>query len=318
MVRTVGKLCVVAAVVGGFTNEAAALQLGARMPAAPASRGVARMQVGAPAKSSSEVQDLLAANAAMVESLGKIAPDLSELTRLRFAMAFPEKADAEEAIKETVAWRAGAGKAICESAAEAVAKATAGGGWDNGPVRDAAPHAAVINPFITPKNILTLPTDAGDLVYVIRASLIEDKEMMSKVTVDQLIEFLLYVKEVHSLCVNARSERTGRLCQVVFANDITGTRKAPDPNFSKALTGSSKSYEKLYPSLAGPTMILNLPFVLQAFVGLFKPLFPKSVQARLKFERAPYLAKLTELTPLTDDPKAKKDFLAEVDKLLKA
>ena len=45
-------------------------------------------------------------------------------------------------------------------------------------------------------------------------------------------------------------------------------------------------------------MILNLPLILQAFVGLFKPLFPKSVQARLKFERAPFLAKQTELTPL--------------------
>merc|ERR1719498_1170997 len=125
--------------------------------------------------------------------------------------------------------------------------------------------------------------------------------MISKVSVDQLVDFLLYVKEVHSLCVNARSEKSGRLCQVIFANDITGTRKAPDPQFGKALTASSKSYEKLYPSLAGPTMILNLPFVLQAFVGLFKPLFPKSVQERLKFDSAPFLAKLNELTPLTSD-----------------
>merc|ERR1711990_1261464 len=172
--------------------------------------------------------------------------------------------------------------------------------------------------FITPKNILTLSTDEGDLVYVIRASLIEDKELMSKVSVDQLVDFLLYVKEVHRLCVNARSERTGRLCNVIFANDITGTRKAPDPMFSKALTASSKSYERLYPSLAGPTMILNLPFILQAFVGLFKPLFPKSVQARLKFESAPYLAKLNELTPLTTDAGKRQSFLSEVDKLLAA
>merc|ERR1711990_1007894 len=164
----------------------------------------------------------------------------------------------------------------------------------------------------TPKNILTLSTDEGDLVYVIRASLIEDKAMMSKVTVDQLVDFLLYVKEVHSLCVNARSERTGRLCNVVFANDITGTRKAPDPLFGKALTASSKSYEKLFPSLAGPTMILNLPFVLQAFVALFKPLFPKSVQARLKFEKAPKLASLAELTPLPTEAATKAAFLAEI------
>jgi len=155
-------------------------------------------------------------------------------------------------------------------------------------------------------------------VYVIRASLIEDKAMMSKVSVEQLVDFLLYVKEVHSLVVNARSERTGRFCNVIFANDITGTRKAPDPQFSKALTASSKSYERLYPSLAGPTLILNLPFILQAFVGLFKPLFPKSVQARLKFESAPYLSKLGELTPLTTDMSSKQAFLAEVKTLLGA
>merc|ERR1719267_512653 len=132
--------------------------------------------------------------------------------------------------------------------------------------------------------------------------MIEDKKMMSKVTIDQLVDFLLYVKEVHSLVANARSKQSGRLCNVIFANDITGTRKAPDPQFGKALTASSKSYEKLYPSLAGPTMILTLPFILQAFVGLFKPLFPKSVQARLKFEGAPFLKKLEDLTPLTEDP----------------
>merc|ERR1711990_673253 len=100
--------------------------------------------------------------------------------------------------------------------------ASAGGGWDNEPVRAAAPHAAAINPFITPKNILTLSTDEGDLVYVIRASLIDDKALMEKVSVQQLVDFLLYVKEVHSLVVNARSKQSGRLCNVIFANDISG------------------------------------------------------------------------------------------------
>jgi hypothetical protein len=296
----------------GLAAQTDALQLGVR---APARVNAVRMQV-APATTKTELQSLLDANKPLVDKLAAIAPDMSALSHLRFALAFPDASEAEAALKETIEWRAGAGRAIVESAAEAVAKATAGGAWDNEPVRAAAPHAAVINPFITDKNILTLSTDEGDLVYVIRASLIEDKEMMSKVGVDQLVEFLLYVKEVHSLIVNARSEKTGRLCNVVFANDITGTRKAPDPQFSKALTASSKSYERLYPSLAGPTLILNLPFILQAFVGLFKPLFPKSVQARLKFEGAPFLSKLGELTPLTTDAAKRKAFLDEVDSII--
>ena len=48
-------------------------------------------------------------------------------------------------------WRAGEGKALVAAAEEAVAKATAGGGWDNDVVRDAAPHGALINDYIAPK-----------------------------------------------------------------------------------------------------------------------------------------------------------------------
>ncbi|KAJ1430456.1 hypothetical protein B484DRAFT_395900 [Ochromonadaceae sp. CCMP2298] len=264
----------------------------------------------------SDVQSLLAANRGRVASLASVSPDVPELTLLRFALQFPIQADAESALRETLKWRRGAGRTIVESAAKAVAEATAGGGWDNEPVRAAAPYAAAINQYITTKNILTISMDEGDLMYVIRASGIDDKALMDKVSVQQFVDFLLYVKEVHSLIVNARSERTGRLCGVVFANDVTGIRAIPDKRFSQALTASSQQYEKLYPTLAGQTMILNLPFILQAFVGLFKPLFPKSVQARLVFASAPFLARLKELTPLTTDKNSLKTFLTEVRKLL--
>jgi len=303
------RVFAVAAVLG-LAGETVALQMGLRASSVLSRRAATYMQA------STQVQSLLDANSAVINSLASIATDMPEIARLRFALQFPNEAEAKEAMRECVAWRTGEGRSIVDAAAEAVAKATAGGGWDNEAVRAAAPHAAVINQFITPKNILTLSTDKGDLVYVIRASLVDDKEMMSKVSVDQVVDFFLYAKEVHSLVANARSARTGRLCNVIFANDITGTRKPPDPLFGKALTASSKSFEKLYPSLAGPTMILNLPFILQAFVGLFKPLFPKSVQARLKFEKAPVLSKLGELTVLVDDSSKRKAFLSEIDYLL--
>ena len=63
-------------------------------------------------------------------------------------------------------------------------------------------------------------------------------------------------------------------------------------------------------------MILNLPFILQAFVGLIKPLFPKSVQERLVFESAPVLAKLKDLIPLTADKNTAEAFVREIKKLL--
>jgi len=283
-------------------------------PLRPVSAPKSAIQMGTVGEN---VATLVDKNSVKMQELYSIAPDMSEVERLRFAIQFKDQAEAQQNVRDQLKWRAGAGKTIVESAAKAVAEASAGGAWDNEPVRMAAPHAATINPYITPKNILTIPTDDGDLVYVIRASLIDDKKLMDEVSVEQLTEFLLYVKEVHSLIVNAKSKATGRLCGVIFANDITGIRSAPDPRFSKALTESSKSYEKLYPSLAGPTMILNLPFILQAFVGLLKPLFPKSVQDRLKFTKAPVLAQLSELTPLTTDKAKLKEFLDEVKMLLK-
>ena len=111
-----------------------------------------------------------------------------------------------------------------------------------------------------------------------------------------------------------RSSRTldqpgrGRLCTVVFANDISGISQIPDRKFSQALTQSSEQYEKLYPSLAGATMIMNLPFVLQAFVGLFTPP-PAHVASTSRLtgdfrtgppqvRSGPYLGKLKDLTPL--------------------
>jgi hypothetical protein len=236
-------------------------------------RQLIQMQAASPY--GADVKTLLNDNRDRIDSLASISADVPELTLLRFALAFPSQAEALRNLREMVVWRKGSGKSIVNSAAEAVAKATAGGGWDNDAVRDAAPHATAINRYISPKNILTMSTDEGDLVYVIRASAIDDKKLMSEVSVQQMVDFFLYVKEVHSLVANARSERTGRFCGVTFANDISGVRAIPDKKFSEALTASSAQYEKLYPSMAGPTMILNIPFVILAFISLIKPLFPK-------------------------------------------
>lgn len=268
-----------------------------------------------------DLESLFRENRAMVDSLASVAAeeeeDVSELVCLRFALAFDSLDEASEALKESMAWRKGKGKDIVTSAAQAVAQAKEGAtGWDNEPVRNAAPHADRINKFIEPSNVLTLARDDGNLVYIIRASAIDDKELMDQVSVAELGEFFCYVKEVHSLIANERSENTGKLCEVIFANDITGVRQVPDKRFSKGLTESSAQYETLYPSLAGPTMILNLPFILQAFIALFKPLFPKTVQARLKFARAPVLARCTDMSALSKERIARDSFLAEVKSLL--
>ena len=285
-------------------------------PTASTRRSHVQLHAAAVVEPAKDVPKLLEKQRATVDALKDVAPDFSEVALLRFALAFPTQSEAATALKETLAWRSGAGSDIVAAAGAAYKEAFATGKWNNDPVREGAPHAKAINQYITEKNILTMSTAEGDLVYVIRASLIDDTKMMRRVSVAQLTEFLLYVKEIHSLVADARSARTGRLCTVVFANDISGISQIPDRKFSQALTQSSEQYEKLYPSLAGATLITNLPFVLQAFVGLFTPLFPQSLQDRLKFVPAPYLGKLKDLTPLAGGA-SRKVFLGELKRLLK-
>ena len=54
-----------------------------------------------------DVQGLLKSNRALVDSLGAIAPEISEMTRLRFAMGFDNEADMTEAFYEMLTWRNG-------------------------------------------------------------------------------------------------------------------------------------------------------------------------------------------------------------------
>merc|ERR1719201_948959 len=128
-------------------------------------------------------------------------------------MAFETEAEAVSAYRESLSCRrslkgAESVKSIVDSARDAYDTATIGGGWDNDVVRNTAPHSGTINKYITAENIVTLSDGSGDLVYVIRASTIDDKAMMDEVTVDQMSDFFLYVKEIHSLVANRRSEQT--------------------------------------------------------------------------------------------------------------
>ena len=75
---------------------------------------------------------------------------------------------------------------------------------------------------------MTLNTDDGDLVYVIRASRIDDAAMMAAVRVEQLVDFLLYVKEVHRIVLDGRAARTGRLMGARSESEAFGIIAAID------------------------------------------------------------------------------------------
>ena len=193
--------------------------------------------------------------------------------------------------------------------------ATAGGAWDNAPVLAGAPHSATIGNYITPKNCLTVGLPSGDLCYIIKAGKIDDKALMAAASQEELVDFFIYAKEVNRIVADRRSAETGRLASIILANDLSKVDLLGDGSFRKALSASSKRAASLFPSLNGPTFILNLPFVANALVQLFKPLFPAKLQAKLKFEKGPLLD-VDDLTTLHGASGARQQFLASIEPLL--
>jgi len=231
-----------------------------------------------------------------------IPSDWDDLAILRYALQHEgAPGAAAENVKEVLAWRSGEGASIVAAAKDAIAKATAGGGWDNKPVFAAAPSSAKISKFITPAQMVVVSTKVGDLVTCIRASTIDSEALMKDVTEEEMVEFFLYAREVNSYIADLRTRATGHVTRLIAANDLTGVSKFPDQKFQNALTGSAKKAVTLYPGYAGPTVLLNLPWLARMLVSVLTPLFPGAVREKLKFARTP-MDYMKNLEDVVKDP----------------
>ena len=114
-------------------------------------RTPSRLHAAAVVEPAKDVPKLIEKQRATIDALKQQAPDFSEVALLRFALAFPTQSEASKALKDTLAWRSGAGSEIVAAAGAAYKEAFATGKWNNAPVRDGAPHAKTINQYITEK-----------------------------------------------------------------------------------------------------------------------------------------------------------------------
>ena len=228
--------------------------------------------------------------------------------------------DVEKTFQQSLEWRTSAeGKRICGIAAAAVDHVTSIGTWQNEIVLSSAPHAALITQHITPKNCITTTASTGDLVYCIRAGSIDDVALLKAVSIPQMVEFFLYVKEVNAIVSDMRSAATNKLLYTVTCNDLSGVKLiGGSADFRKALSETSTVASTIYPAAyTGPTLLLNLPVLVAALVQLFTPLFPESVKQRLKFQRGPLqnVADLTDIATRSSSA-ARREFVQQLDDIL--
>ena len=114
-------------------------------------RSHSRLHAAAVVEPAKDVPKLIEKQRSTIDALKETAPDFSEVALLRFALAFPTQSEASKALKETLAWRSGAGSEIVAAAGAAYKEAFATGKWNNDPVREGVPHAKTINQYITEK-----------------------------------------------------------------------------------------------------------------------------------------------------------------------
>lgn len=274
------------------------------------------------------LRSLLATHEKDIASLREIASGISDdeavappndVFYLRYVLN--DKYDDDEqriaALKSNLQWRMNDGNSIVTGARESIRSATeGGGGWNNEPVRNAAPHAELINAYLSSTQVITtsLPS-TNDLVYCIRAGFIDDKGLMSAVTVDQMVDFFLYCKEVNAAVADARSAEVDSLIRVVTCNDLSGVKLiGGSSDFRTALSGASKKANELYPSLNGRTLMLNLPTLARALVKLFTPLLPEAVRNRIRFESGP-LKNVGDLREIAEGGVGRDEFLGQVEVL---
>ena len=273
------------------------------------------------------LQSLLSKHKTHIETLQDIAFKISDdeavapkddIFYLRYILKDSYKDDVERvaALKSSLQWRGNEGHAIVSSARKAVKLAMEGGKWNNDPVQNAAPYSKLIHDYLTPIQCITtnLPS-TKDLVYCIRAGKIDDNGLMSTVTIDQMVDFFLYCKEVSSTVADIRSLETNSMIKLITCNDLAGVKLVGgSPDLRKSLSAASKKANELYPSLNGRTLMLNPPTLLKMLVALFNPLFPEAVRQRIRFVSGP-LKDVEDLREIVEGGKGRDEFVNQIDAL---
>jgi len=273
------------------------------------------------------LQSLLTTHQSGIASLKEIASTLSadeavapqdDVFYLRYVLddGYGDDDERAAALTSSIQWRMNDGNSIVTSARNAVKSATADGKWNNEPIQNGAPHGNLIQEYLkTPQCITTSLPTTNDLIYCIRAGKIDDNGLMAAVTIDQMVDFFLYCKEVNAIAADMRSLETDSLIKVITCNDLAGVKLiGGSSDFRTSLSAASKKATAYYPSLAGRTLMLNLPTLLGALVKVFTPLFPKTVRNKLRFERGP-LKDVEDLRDIAEGGKGRDEFVEQVNAL---
>jgi hypothetical protein len=276
--------------------------------------GSSKMAVSAMLKEhSSCIEEMKRETSKVVRDMN-IEPYCNDVFYLRFCVSndFESDEDCLEAFRDHLKWRHQEGKQVCDAARAAASEATKEG-WDYEPIHKGAPNS-ILNNFLTPQKVLTILLPRGDVMFLMNHGQIDDKALMKSISSPKdVVDFMIYAKEVNSIMANQRSLESDRLAFVLTANNLNGASLATgDRGFRNALNESARLAAKHYPSLTGPTLMLNLPSWLTPVARAFAP---SEVSHTMTFAQGP-LKNVEELTDIASDGPERADFFTHLNKLV--
>lgn len=241
-------------------------------------------------------------------------PYCNDVYYLRFCLS-SDYSSANEllmAFRNNLNWRTSQnGRAICDSARQAVLEAFDENPeeWDYTKVHK---HTK-LQKFLTPAQVQTVVTPQKDVVFCMKHGLIQDKELMKSHDSQDVVDFMLYAKEVNFIVANRHSLQTNRLAFVLTANDLHGASLARgDKQFRAALNDSARFAAQHYPSLTGPTLMLNLPSWLTSIARAFAP---SEVSHTLTFAQGP-LKNVNTLADIANEGPERAQFFTSLNELV--
>ena len=187
-----------------------------------------------------------------------------DIWALRFVLSHPEDADAARAAAETLRWRAEMQEMLAAAAAGKSLK------------RFESLERLVVAQYHG-------ETSTGTPLYIIRAGISNTVALTNAHTHEEMVEFMMYRKELGFLLCDAMTRKTRKLTKLVTVNDLSHVSllAGTDKRFTAVLGAASKLSETLYPQLLDRAVLINVPYIFGAIWSIIKGLMSANTRAKV-------------------------------------
>ena len=127
-------------------------------------------------------------------------------------------------------------------------------------------------------------TSTGTPLYIIRARISNTVALTNAHTHEEMVEFMMYRKELGFLLCDAMTRKTRKLTKLVTVNDLSHVSllAGTDKRFTAVLGAASKLGETLYPQLLDRRPVLiNAPYIFGAIWSIIKGLMSANTRAKV-------------------------------------